>query len=71
MFTKTATKTILPATLTPGTYVHASVYSSRKLSDAKAIGAAAKELRAHGFIVTELTTDRVGDRAAMVTARIQ
>lgn len=71
MFTKTHTKTIVPATLTPNTYVHVSVYSNRKLSDAKAIDAAARDLRAHGFIVTELTTDRNSNRAAMVTARIQ
>jgi hypothetical protein len=64
-------KVLLSETLEGNTITHATVYSSKKLSEPKAIQAAKTHLRAQGFTVTDMTVDAISNRSAMVSAFIR
>lgn len=57
--------------LQSNTTTHMTVFSSKRLSEAKALDAAKKYLRARGFIVTDLVFDPSTERSAQVSAHIR
>jgi hypothetical protein len=64
-------KVVLNQVLTGSTITHATVYSNKTLSESKALQATKKQLRAQGYIVTDMTIDCISARSAMVSAHIQ
>lgn len=71
MFNKTFIKTITPANMVKDSTVHVSVYSNKTVKDDAARNTVVKELRAYGFMVYDVTLDRLTDRALMVSATIR